>query len=318
MLNTYPASDASAKTPDVVWFDLLEPTADELARVEAAIGAPMPTLASLKEIEPSRRLRRQGETLYMSMPTTVRRAADDMTSPPIGFVLSHERLVTLRFTALPAFDAVAAGFDAGALGPHPGCAVFADICQQIVGRVADGLEQRAVDLNTLSAAAFHNDNPKGRGSIRANRLLRIQLRQVGALGNRLSEVRDGLLGLGRVVNFADQVLADEVNHGVKARLASLRTDITAMGDYQEHLANKVQFILDAMMGLISIAQNDTFKVLTIVSIVGIPPTLIAGVYGMNFHNMPEYSWSFGYQYGLAAILISAIIPVVWFKIKGWF
>ena len=318
MLKTYPARVAGKKKPDVVWFDLLEPTAEELQTVEAAVGAPMPTLASLKEIEPSRRLRRQGEALYMSMPTTVRRSADDMAPPPIGFVLSHERLVTLRFTALPAFDAVAGGFDVGALGPHPGCAVFADLCQQIVGRVADGLERRAEELNALSATAFRSDDSKGRGSIRVNRLLRIQLRQVGVLGNRLSEMRDGLLGLGRVVNFADQALADEVNHGVKARLASLRADITALGDYQEHLANKVQFILDAMMGLISIAQNDTFKVLTIVSIVGIPPTLIAGIYGMNFHNIPEYTWSFGYQFGLAAILISAIIPVVWFKFKGWF
>ena len=318
MLNTYPAPNAGAESSNAVWFDLLEPTADELAHVEAAIGAPLPTLASLREIEPSRRLRRQGEVLYMSMPTAVRRSADDMTTAPVGFVLSHERLVTLRFTVLPAFHAVAAGFDAGALGPHPGCEVFADLCQQIVGRVADGLEQRAEDLNTLSAAAFHSDDSKGRRAIRTNRLLRIQLRQVGALGNRLSEVRDGLLGLGRVVAFADQALAEDVDHGITARLASLRADITALGDYQEHLANKVQFILDAMMGLISIAQNDTFKVLTIVSIVGIPPTLIAGIYGMNFHNMPEYSWSFGYQYGLAAILISAIIPVVWFKIKGWF
>ncbi len=318
MLNTYPAANAGADSSDIVWFDLLEPTADELARVEAAIGAPLPTLASLREIEPSRRLRRQGEVLYMSMPTAIRRSADDMTTAPVGFVLSHERLVTLRFTALPAFDAVAAGFDAAALGAHPGCAVFADLCQQIVGRVADGLERRAEELNALSATAFRSDDSKGRRSIRTNRLLRIQLRQVGALGNRLSEVRDGLLGLGRVVAFVDQALAEDVNHGIKARLASLRADITALGDYEEHLANKVQFILDAMMGLISIAQNDTFKVLTIVSIVGIPPTLIAGVYGMNFHNMPEYSWSFGYQYGLAAILISAVIPVVWFKIKGWF
>ena len=318
MLNISPAPDAGAESSSAVWFDLLELTADELQTVEAAIGAPLPTLASLKEIEPSRRLRRQSEALYMSMPTAVRRSPDDMTAAPVGFVLNHDRLVTLRFTALPAFDAVAAAFDAAALGAHPGCTVFADICQQIVGRIADGLEYRAEELNTLSAAAFHSDNPKGRGSIRANRLLRIQLRQVGALGNRLSEVRDVLLGLGRVVSFVDQAMPAEVNHGIKARLASLRADIVALDDYQEHLANKVQFILDAMMGLISIAQNDTFKVLTIVSIVGIPPTLVAGVYGMNFHNMPEYSWSFGYQFGLAAILISAIIPVVWFKIKGWF
>ena len=79
----------------------------------------------------------------------------------------------------------------------------------------------------------------------------------------------------------------------------------------------MQFVLDALVGLIGIAQNDVFKVLTIVSIVGIPPTLMAGIYGMNFKNMPEYDWAWGYQYGWA-ILLSALIPLVWFKVKGWF
>ena len=83
-------------------------------------------------------------------------------------------------------------------------------------------------------------------------------------------------------------------------------------------ASKVQFVLDALVGLIGIAQNDVFKVLTIVSIVGIPPTLMAGIYGMNFKNMPEYDWAWGYQYGWAVILLSAVIPLVWFKLKGWF
>ncbi len=318
MLSIYPALGPNGESVDAVWFDLLEPTPDESARVEGIIGAPVPILASLKEIEPSRRLRREGDTLYMSTPTAARRSLDDMSVSPIGFVLSHDRLVTLRFTALPAFDAVAERFADRTFGRHPGCEVFADLCQEIVGRIADGLERRAEDLNTLSATAFHSDDSKGRRAIRANRLLRIQLRQVGSLGNRLSEVRDVLLGLGRVVAFVDQSISADVDHDVKARLMSLREDITALGDYQEHLANKVQFILDAMMGLISIAQNDTFKILTIVSIVGIPPTLVAGIYGMNFHNIPEYGWSFGYQYGLAAILISALIPTVWFKIKGWF
>jgi magnesium transporter len=70
----------------------------------------------------------------------------------------------------------------------------------------------------------------------------------------------------------------------------------------------VQFVLDALVGLIGIAQNDVCKVLTIVSIVGIPPTLMAGIYGMNFKNMPEYDWVWGYQYGWAVILLSAVIP----------
>ena len=170
----------------------------------------------------------------------------------------------------------------------------------------------------LSRAAFHVDDPKGRKPVRSNRLLRLQLRRIGRFGDRLSQVRDSLLGLARVTAYATQNTKDWPGAPPAPRLASLTADIISLNDYEAHLSNKSQFLLDAMVGLISIAQNDIFKVLTIVSIVGIPPTLVASLYGMNFHNMPELSWSFGYQWGLSMIVLSAIVPVVWFKIKGWF
>ena len=57
--------------------------------------------------------------------------------------------------------------------------------------------------------------------------------------------------------------------------------------------------------------------LTVVSVIGIPPTFIASMYGMNFKNMPELNWTYGYPYGLTLIVLSALIPAVWFKVKGW-
>ena len=135
---------------------------------------------------------------------------------------------------------------------------------------------------------------------------------------RLSEVRDGLQGLGRIVAYTDQYACEWSGGSLKPRLAGLRQDIHSLIDYEEQLASKVQFVLDALVGLIGIAQNDVFKVLTIVSIVGIPPTLMAGIYGMNFKNMPEYDWTWGYQYGWTVIILSALIPLIWFKLKGWF
>ncbi len=87
--------------------------------------------------------------------------------------------------------------------------------------------------------------------------------------------------------------------------------------FEEHLSNKVQFLLDAIVGFIGIEQNDIFKVLTVFSVVGIFPTLVAGWYGMNFHNMPEYGWAYGYQFGIGAIVLSAVIPLAWFKWRGW-
>ena len=101
------------------------------------------------------------------------------------------------------------------------------------------------------------------------------------------------------------------------RLDTQRQDMASIADYDAHLINKVQFLLDATMGLIGIEQNNVFKVLTVVSIIGIPPTLVAGIYGMNFKNIPEYDWAYGYQYGLGVLILSAIIPWVWIKLRGW-
>ena len=80
---------------------------------------------------------------------------------------------------------------------------------------------------------------------------------------------------------------------------------------------QIQFLLDAALGLINIEQNNVFRVLTVVSVVGVPPTLIASMYGMNFKNMPEYDWHYGYAYGLSLIILSGLVPAIWFKVKGW-
>jgi magnesium transporter len=90
-----------------------------------------------------------------------------------------------------------------------------------------------------------------------------------------------------------------------------------LSDYDNQLTNKVQFLLDATLGFINIEQNNGIKILTVVSVVGVPPTLMASIYGMNFKMMPELEWHYGYAYGLAVIILSAILPFLWFKRRGW-
>ena len=318
MLNLYPQPIEGVKGPHPVWIDLCNPTPSEIDQAQALADAPLPSRNALSEIEMSSRLRRKDGVLTMSTPTAMHRSAGDPTVAPVGFVLSRERLITIRFADLPAFDAVAGRVVRGEREPSSGLEVFTELCEEIVDHIADGLEHLAEELSGLSIAAFHTDDSRGRHASRSNRVMRIQLRQVGRLGERLSEVRDGMLGLTRVLSFTEQFGIENADEAIKSRLASLRQDLTSLSDYDEHLTGKVQFVLDALVGLIGIVQNDIFKVLTIVSIVGIPPTLVAGIYGMNFKNMPEYNWSFGYQYGLAVIVLSTVLPLIWFKVKGWF
>jgi magnesium transporter len=307
-----------AVASSAMWLDLLTPTSAETTNVEETIGATLPSLGTLSEIEASSRLGSRSGILYMSTPSAARRPGGAEATPPLGFVLSPDRLVTVRFMPLPTFDAIAAKFTAGQDSPKSSLEVFTLLCEEIVDRVADVLEHLAGELNGLSVDAFQAEDPRGGHAARANRILREQLRQVGRLGDRLAEVRDGLQGLGRIVAYTEQHARDWSGGALGPRLVSLSQDIHSLIEYEEQLASKVQFVLDALVGLIGIAQNDIFKVLTIVSIVGIPPTLLAGVYGMNFKNIPEYDWAWGYQYGWAVIILSAVIPLVWFKVRGWF
>lgn len=315
MLSEYPhPADAGSAKP--VWIDLCDPDAAEFAKAEAATGLHLPSREALSEIESSSRLRERNGVLSVSIPMFTHREGGPLHVSPIGFVLAPDCLVTLRYDRLGAFDAVAQDF---ATPPAPAAlAIFVSLCDEIVDRLADSLEQAATDLRKLSANTFHDRESKAREAIRSNRQIRAKLRHVGRLADAIAETRDVLLGVGRAVGFVAERTQEWGNPGLCSRLASIRRDVTSLAEYEVHLSDKIQFLLDAMVGLIGITQNEVFKILTIVSIIGIPPTLIAGIYGMNFKNMPELNWAYGYPYGLIVIALSGLLPLAWFKWRGWF
>jgi magnesium transporter len=188
----------------------------------------------------------------------------------------------------------------------------------MVDRGADVLELLGAELNKVSKSVFRGDPSRPKHMVRSNNVLRRALTAVGTTGDRLALARDALLGIGRIAPFVLSLGEDWIVPEFKARLEAITKDIISLNDYEAHLSSKVQFLLDAILGFITIQQNDLFKVLTIVSVVGIPPTLVAGIYGMNFKYMPELNWVGGYPFGLAVIVLSGLIPLVWFKWRGWF
>ncbi len=190
----------------------------------------------------------------------------------------------------------------------------------ISDRLADVLENIAAELDELSHRLFSSpatQTGRRRPPARESADLRIILRRIGHSGDLASKIRDSLLGIGRIVPFVATHAAEWLPPEIKPRLETVRLDVTSLSDYDMHIVTKVQLLLDATLGLINIEQNNIIKVLTIVSVVGIPPTLIASMYGMNFKNMPELDWSWGYPYGLALIVLSAVLPILWFKWRGW-
>jgi magnesium transporter len=317
-----PAADArrARLTPEIVWIDMLKPEASETAFVEKTTGLAVPSLDELSEIESSSRLRARDGVLYLSAPLIYTAEPDEPMSTPVGFVLTRDRLITVRFAELPSFASFA---DRTVPSDSPrvtSVGIFTELLEAIVDRLADVLERSAGELDSLSHRLFRAGpaSPLSRRRSIGEADLRVILRRVGHNGDLTSKIRDSLLGIARIVPFVLTLAADWLPHELKPRLETLRQDIASLNDYDAHLLNKVQLLLDGTLGLINIDQNNIIKVLTIVSVVGVPPTLVASMYGMNFKHMPELDWAWGYPYGLALIALSAILPLLWFKWRGWF
>jgi magnesium transporter len=88
-------------------------------------------------------------------------------------------------------------------------------------------------------------------------------------------------------------------------------------EHATFLNAKAQFLLDAVLGVINVEQNAIIKTFTVASVALMPPTLIASIYGMNFKAMPELEWPIGYPLALSLMVVSAILPVLYFRRKGW-
>lgn len=314
MLRQVPAD--GAKLADAVWIDLLDATPEERAAVEAATKRRLPTEAEIEEIESSSRVYTEDGALYLSTPILT--GSDCVSDVPttIGFVVTPERLITLRFAPFAAFDALMKNAEQR---PRPAIYdLFLRTLEMIVDYTADALEHGSAKLEAISRAAFRGEHAPGARPQKTGDELRGGLRSLGRISDGISHLRDTLLGLGRIAAFVQEAGDKQAqDQDIAMRLRAIRVDITSLTDYQGHLTSKLQLLLDATLGFISIQQNDIVKTLTVVSVVGVPPVLIAGIYGMNFKVMPELNWHLGYPFALALIVVSALVPLAWLKWRGW-
>jgi len=313
MLSVIPGSAGALS--DALWIDLLNPTDDERRQVEEGTKLRLPTRGEIEQIESSSRVFSEGSTCYLSTPVLENMDAAAGAVTTVGFVLSPSQLLTLRFAHVAAFDEVAVAFAKTA--PPSAHDAFLRILENVVEQTADALEHASGELEQISHAAFRADRARRRKLAKSSEALRAALRKIGQMGDGISHIRNTLLGLGRIAAFAHEHGDPGLPAADKARMGAIRGDIASLNDYQADLSGKVQFLLDATLGFISIEQNEIFKALTVVSVVGVPPVLIAGIYGMNFKHMPELDWFLGYPFAVALIIVSALAPIAWFKWRGW-
>jgi magnesium transporter len=324
MLRTYgPGCDGSvvdARTQhipdDATWVDLEEPTPEEEALVERCIRMDVPTESEMAEIEPSSRLYEQDGALYMTVSVLFGVEDGRPTTTPISFVLTDDRLVTVRYATPKPIRAFSdhARRDGELVKDAPTALVR--MMDTLIDRLADELENVSRDMEQISSHIFHKDMDDRR--IPAKRLTAL-LTRIGRTQSLITRVRLSAVSTLRMLSFLSGAnrFHEEGKSDMRHHIASMTTDATSLNDHATFLLDNVTFLLDASLGLISIEQNAAMKLFSWAALVFLPPTLIAGIYGMNFHHMPELSWLYGYPFALTLIAVSAVVPVLYLKRRGW-
>ena len=293
-----------------LFIDLHGPEAPEIAAV-AALGIAVPSLEDMEEIEVSSRLYRQDGADYMTVVLPGRSEGERPVVGPVTFILTPDRLVTVRHHDPRPFAGFAERAERTAAGCASAARVFLALMEEIVARLADLLEAVGRALDALAARVFAADTaPDATG-------LRDILREIGRQGEALGRVRLALLTIERALSFFAQTLGRSGERELDEIVAGLQRDIGALGVHADFLSTRISLTDDATLGLINLEQNATVRIVSVVAVLFLPPTLVASIYGMNFRGMPELGWAWGYPLALGAMVLSALATWAMFKWKGW-
>jgi magnesium transporter len=93
--------------------------------------------------------------------------------------------------------------------------------------------------------------------------------------------------------------------------------VASLTDHATFISGNISFLLNATLGLVNVEQNAIIKIFSVAAVVFLPPTLVASIYGMNFKLIPELGWDFGYAWALLLMVLSAVLPYLYFKRRGW-
>lgn len=295
--------------PNSLWIDIVDVTKEEEAYVENLIGMEIPTRAEMQEIEASSRLYREGAATFMTATLLIKTETENPESTAVTFILTRERLVTLRYAEPWSFRTFAQR--AGKSGITSAEQAFVTLMDTTVERLADMLELVALELDHVSAQVFRKS-----GEIHDHRLQRTLLK-IGTCGHILTKARESLIDKNRILIFAQQSTHDWMSPDGRSRLQALQHDVQTLSDHASFISTKINFLLDATLGLINIEQNRVIKLFSIAAVIFLPPTLVASIYGMNVQIWPGPDHWWGFPFTILFMLFSVTFTLWFFKRQRW-
>lgn len=309
-----PVSNPAFHGEEIIWADLLAPTADEQRMVEEWLGIEVPSREDMEEIEVSSRLYAENGVHYMTVTVPVLSDGNSPEVGPVTFILAGDRLLTLRFHTPYAFQAFPELAAKSPLGHASGSLILISLLEAIVDRVADVLERASQDILDISSRIFQSREKK---ASKRDVQFHTILREIGKKEHLLSILQESLLTLRRMSGYLAALGLSEPDKEAAKRLKVLSRDILSLSDHAIGKSQKISFLLDATLGMINIEQSAIIKIFSVAAVVFLPPTLVASIYGMNFDIMPELHWKLGYPMAIGLMILSALLPYLYFKRRGW-
>lgn len=306
----------SAPGNRVVWIDLVRPTPDEKKLVEDGFGLSLPTAEEMKDIEPSSRLYREAGSIFMTASVVWKSESEEPESAPISFILTPQRLVTMRYSDPRSFVSFAAHAERHGDACMTGSQAMIGIVESIVDRTAEMLERSGTEIDSMSRTIFRMKSAKDRRAT-SSKALRELLARLALNQNLIVKVRDSLVSLGRMMSYCSVVYDPKGDTEWREHMRSVSRDIQSLTDHASYITQTTSFLQDAALGLINLEQNEIIKIFSVAAVMFLPPTMIASIYGMNFDVIPELKWTFGYPFSIVVMILSALVPFLYFKRRGW-
>lgn len=316
-LQEIPVQEAEASPEKLVWIDLLSPTPEEEKFVETLLQANVLTRDEMYEIELSSRLFIEKEALYATVLVVHRADTDEPQSRNVTFMFKDNFLVTVRYFDPQPFNTFCAWASRENIAQYKGSSIFTGIVDAIIGRAADIIENAGRTIDELTKTIFRPQLQERNARNRSTPNFDNMLRRIGICGDLLSRIQESLISLTRTLTFVLETQWFPAASEDHMRIKTVLRDIHALHEHVTFLSNKVFFLLDAVLGMTSIEQNRIIKIFSVVAVAFLPPTLIASIYGMNFRFLPELNWAAGYPLALGAMVLSAAVPLILFRKKGW-
>jgi magnesium transporter len=287
-----------------MWLDLLNPDDDERQLVESLHSQPLPDTEDVEEIEASARSYQDEAGLHVHS-LFLHKVDERHRNTSVAFTLTDTQLITLREREIPAFRLMRMrARRLHGLVEDP-VSIVLSLFEIKIDDLADTLEEVYTQLeNTSNLVLEDNDSP-----------IEDALDELARQEDTNGKVRLCLMDTQRALSFLLRRGKLSADHAETAR--ELLRDIDSLLPHNSFVFDKINFLMDAAQGFISIQQSKIIKIFSIAAVVFLPPTVIASIYGMNFDLMPELSWQLGYPWALGLMVMSGVAPYVFFKVKGW-